>query len=234
MSISGIAANFQKLFPDDEYVAGMWRKDLERLLCWSVDAPQKDDPLQYQAPSWSWASLLPGTEAKPPKDAGEIDITLAGIDLMGAVTRGIIWVQCEALLKMVLEGITVIGGRTYCLATVGSVSMAVELRFDSERTMASANPLYLLPVCQDPGIPSKKEGRIYMQGLVLRPTCKCKGEYERIGHFLKVNSPGANMPKIFEESGKMDFAKLTYTIVDRELLYESSEGEQGPHLFTIA
>jgi hypothetical protein len=244
VSISGIAQKFRKLFPDDEYVAGMWRKDLERLLCWSVDAPQQDDPLKYQAPSWSWASLLPGTEAKPPKDAEgieeifievlDIDITLAGIDPLGAVTRGIVRVRCVALLRMAPDGIIVSGERKYCLATVGSDSMAVELRFDSERTIASATALYLLPVCQDPGNPSKKEGRIYMQGLVLRPTCKCRGEYERIGHFLKVNSPGANMPKIFKETGKMDFAKLTYTTVDRELLFERSEGEQGPHFITIA
>jgi len=217
---------------------------LERLLCWSVDAPQQDDPLKYQAPSWSWASLLPGTEAKPPKDAEgieeifikvlDIGITLAGIDPLGAVTRGIVRVRCVALLRMAPDGIIVSGERKYCLATVGSDSMAVELRFDSERTIASATALYLLPVCQDPGNPSKKEGRIYMQGLVLRPTCNCRGEYERIGHFLKVNSPGANMPKIFKETGKMDFAKLTYTTVDRELLFEKSEGEQGPHFITIA
>ena len=42
------------------------------------------------------------------------------------------------------------------------------------------------------------------------------------------------MPKIFKETGKMDFAKLTYTTVDRELLFERSEGEQGPHFITIA
>lgn len=74
---------------------------------------------------------------------------------------------------------------------------------------------------------------MYIRGLVLKPTNKCKGEYERIGQFRKGDSPGENRPKIFKKTGSMDFAKLSYTKLDRELLFESSEGEKGPHFITI-
>jgi hypothetical protein len=95
VAISGIAKRIHGIYPD-KYLAGMWRKDLERSLCWSVTQPQRASAMEYQAPSWSWASLLPGTRAYPPYDAQgtekllitvvDIDMTLAGTDPMGAVS----------------------------------------------------------------------------------------------------------------------------------------------------
>lgn len=240
VAISGVAKRIQKVFPD-QYLAGMWRKDLERLLCWSVVTPQQGTPLVYQAPSWSWVSLLPGTRANLPQDPRgfgrllvqivNIEMTLTGPDPMGAVTRGVLRVRCETLLcGMAVSGMILSGNRDNFLANFGSVLSSVRLRLDSQPNMADPFPFYLRPVLQAPG---NKGGRLYIRGLVLKPTNKCKGEYERIGQFRKDDSPGENRPKIFKKTGSVDFAKLSFTKLDRELLFESSDGEKGPHFITI-
>jgi hypothetical protein len=48
---------------DDEYVAGMWRRNLAQDLVWSVERDagvlgMRNEP--WTAPTWSWASLAPG------------------------------------------------------------------------------------------------------------------------------------------------------------------------------
>jgi hypothetical protein len=60
VAISGVARRFQSQ-THDQYVAGLWRKDIERQLCWRVDHKNEiQDPeigaIQYRAPSRSWAS----------------------------------------------------------------------------------------------------------------------------------------------------------------------------------
>jgi hypothetical protein len=58
IALSGVARQFHER-TRDEYLAGMWRTNLEEQLCWTVDAPQpsKSHPDIYRAPSWSWASI---------------------------------------------------------------------------------------------------------------------------------------------------------------------------------
>ncbi|OCL09971.1 HET-domain-containing protein [Glonium stellatum] len=61
-AVSGLAAEINKRLEDDQYIAGLWREDLKRGLLWSCPDLRKTGlrakpPLQYVAPSWSWASL---------------------------------------------------------------------------------------------------------------------------------------------------------------------------------
>jgi Heterokaryon incompatibility protein (HET) len=62
IALSGVATYFRELAGGDQYVAGMWRRNLERQLCWRTTPlwpePAKDKPIacNYRAPSWSWAS----------------------------------------------------------------------------------------------------------------------------------------------------------------------------------
>ncbi|KAI0406594.1 HET-domain-containing protein [Xylaria palmicola] len=58
VALSGIAARVgSTVLGGDQYVAGMWARDLERQLVWLV-AGQPTAPLvEYRAPSWSWASV---------------------------------------------------------------------------------------------------------------------------------------------------------------------------------
>lgn len=57
MAISGVANRMAMLVGGDEYFAGLWRPSLPLFLLWySVNRWSR--PASYQAPTWSWASLL--------------------------------------------------------------------------------------------------------------------------------------------------------------------------------
>jgi hypothetical protein len=57
VAISGLAREIQ-MQTRDQYVAGMWRKDLEFQLCWdNLVGQQCQRVAPYRAPTWSWASL---------------------------------------------------------------------------------------------------------------------------------------------------------------------------------
>ncbi|CAH0024515.1 unnamed protein product [Clonostachys rhizophaga] len=66
VAMSGVAKVFrQSLHEGDRYLAGLWRSELPKLLCWrrSVRRNESDivatrtRPSEYRAPSWSWASI---------------------------------------------------------------------------------------------------------------------------------------------------------------------------------
>ena len=57
VAISGIVKRLQPLFKTD-YLAGLWRHGLLEQLLWHVESyDQSRRPLEYRAPSWSWASI---------------------------------------------------------------------------------------------------------------------------------------------------------------------------------
>ncbi|KAK3369591.1 heterokaryon incompatibility protein-domain-containing protein [Lasiosphaeria ovina] len=79
-ALSGIARELHLRGTDDEYLAGLWRRDLfERGILWEVDvfsAPKGATwrrPAKYRAPSWSWASIegpIQMALRRGPKDRG--------------------------------------------------------------------------------------------------------------------------------------------------------------------
>ena len=59
VAISGIIKLMEQIY-DDQYCAGLWRKDLVMQLFWASRCPEqrlRPRPKPYRAPSWSWASL---------------------------------------------------------------------------------------------------------------------------------------------------------------------------------
>ncbi|KAE8442219.1 hypothetical protein EG329_003748 [Mollisiaceae sp. DMI_Dod_QoI] len=56
LAISGIANHYSELFRD-EYLAGIWRRDLPAGLMWSNIHRRYPRPLRSRAPSWSWAAI---------------------------------------------------------------------------------------------------------------------------------------------------------------------------------
>ena len=59
VAISGIVKLMEQTF-DDQYCAGLWRKNLAMQLFWVSVCPEqrlRPRPKPYRAPSWSWASL---------------------------------------------------------------------------------------------------------------------------------------------------------------------------------
>lgn len=55
-AISGLAAEYSYMLKD-EYVAGLWRNDLIRGLCWSNRLTLRPSPVSEYGPSWSWAKV---------------------------------------------------------------------------------------------------------------------------------------------------------------------------------
>lgn len=100
--LSGLANRLYQHHPDD-YLAGLWRRQLFRGLCWEKeDEPPcpgyEEHPLllsEYVAPSWSWASVstrvrIVGiyTTFKPAADILSGRTTLLGSDPFGQVSAG--------------------------------------------------------------------------------------------------------------------------------------------------
>ncbi|RSL52157.1 hypothetical protein CEP54_011072 [Fusarium duplospermum] len=64
IALSGVANLFRSV-TGDQYIAGLWRSALPRLLCWERHTSISDETLEarrarpagYRAPSWSWASI---------------------------------------------------------------------------------------------------------------------------------------------------------------------------------
>lgn len=59
VALSGIAEQFSLLWPESDYMAGLWRHHLPGSLLWvlrDTGAPLPR-PFKYRAPSWSWASV---------------------------------------------------------------------------------------------------------------------------------------------------------------------------------
>ncbi|KAK5654255.1 hypothetical protein OQA88_7430 [Cercophora sp. LCS_1] len=79
LAISAVARKYQGLVDNDEYVAGLWRKDMANLLLWQGDAKLPPSP-EYLAPSWSWASVLGPISFRYPYDV-PIDFEVTRVEL---------------------------------------------------------------------------------------------------------------------------------------------------------
>ena len=101
-ALSGLAKKMQQL-TGDTYLAGLWKSDLIRGLCWQTSSKvnySSRATSAYLAPSWSWASVdasvyWPYETLKPkilPKEQEPLllhaDIHLSGPDPLGRVSAG--------------------------------------------------------------------------------------------------------------------------------------------------
>lgn len=57
-ALAGLATEFNRRLAD-QYVAGLWARDLHRGLLWRVeDSERAQEAHPYRAPTWSWASIM--------------------------------------------------------------------------------------------------------------------------------------------------------------------------------
>ncbi|CZR50149.1 uncharacterized protein PAC_00021 [Phialocephala subalpina] len=169
--ISGVARRRQNAV-GGEYVAGMWREDLESQLCWLTASRSLRPPAQYMAPSWSWASTAHGIQtAVKYKDIENalvakvlgVDTSLASDNPMGEVRKGVLKLQCRGLFS------GIVGGQTPTLAKFGNCFMRRVSFFDYLET--DRWPCYYLP--------TRKDDRGGFEGLVIKPTYQGKGGKKR-------------------------------------------------------
>ncbi|KAL8769734.1 MAG: hypothetical protein Q9209_004350 [Squamulea sp. 1 TL-2023] len=56
-ALSGLAQQYQDIFPAGQYLAGMWSNHMPAALLWRSKHSDASQTLSYIAPTWSWASV---------------------------------------------------------------------------------------------------------------------------------------------------------------------------------
>ena len=187
VAISGIAKRLQILL-DDEYLAGLWRKDLPCQLLWSVIDYDPAYPMPQtrsrpcRAPSWSWASVDGKTNSfyEQYKNYEGILITVldAVVTPVGADSTG-----------QIKDGFIRLNGRIFLAELVrrSNRQPSITVRVDFEVFEMFHSPdikpealgglsVYLLPIRS-----YDYDNKPMLLCLVLQPAPQGNGTYERIG-----------------------------------------------------
>lgn len=110
VALSAVAKVMANVLQDD-YVAGMWRRYLERELLWSVRQSRggyRTQPTIYRAPSWSWTAtdneVDPGLLAVGAADmlieAQDVQLDYTADDKTGLIKGG--WLRLRGVLKQLV------------------------------------------------------------------------------------------------------------------------------------
>lgn len=197
VAISGVAKDFAKII-DDEYLAGLWRRDFINGLLWSatpedsyeVDVIKAIRPKVYRAPSWSWASL----------DAPSLRTQLVHYDMRGDYAEVL-----DVGIELASDDPT--GGLTHACVHVSGHLIRLQRRpvhhWNDARHFGHFTPdvadfrgeqFFCFPLRERPGAFEKDEPNL--KGLVLTPhlqkdegylpscsVCAGKLRFQRVGIF---------------------------------------------------
>ena len=206
VAFAGIAEEFQAVTQDD-YVAGLWRRDLPRALLWTVKmdfgeqrhlnhSPARSR--SYLAPSWSWLSINRAVESAmqvygPPRDMVTINVEVESVteNKFGAIKHAVIrgWgalvpaicIEWHAHWRFHSIRSKVMG------EIIGGSHLGYIICIDQGHIEEPDRSLYCLPII-DSGRDSLGPGRVH--GLLVVPTFKKTAEYRRIGTFY-IDKPRA-------------------------------------------
>jgi hypothetical protein len=198
IAISGVARNFQERFPD-QYLAGLWKGNLGRQLCWAVqqrDTKPETKPTVYRAPSWSWAStdqpvswkLLSTVDVSTSKPNQDVLVRLlyfnsipVGIDLLGQLKDAKLELACGPILKETFFHVYRLDSKDRYKGFYlddGSKDF-----YDADEEFAHCESLYL-PILEHRE--RKYGGKLRIYGLMLKKAdIRGKGYFSRIGVFDK-------------------------------------------------
>ncbi|PMD44770.1 HET-domain-containing protein [Hyaloscypha variabilis F] len=195
VAISGLAQEIQK-YTGDQYLAGLWRKNLEHSLLWinttltnNNDAllSLKDPPCKV--PSWSWASIRMPVSVFDrdlnPREALLIQVlnilTSPEEDPFEAISTAHIVLGCSHMMIGELDSVDINGP---CMIVGGKRMSLRQTTFSQPHDKLAL--LYLLPVLiYFPPVPVEGRPRWnnLLKGLLVRPNGTCRGEFQRIGMF---------------------------------------------------
>jgi hypothetical protein len=195
----------------DQYLAGLWKEQLEEQLCWDrggnlgAKASTMRPRPPWRAPTWSWASI-DGEVSWYSRQKGVLDTTHVqvldanttkyGYDPFGQVTSGVIRFACPTMAAGYLvhpsepnrpepEGDAII------LSYASNKELNVPIQIDCQDDSNSApNKLfYLLPLLSGKTGSSRIQedkswtDELMIEGIVLKATGVTKGELSRVGSF---------------------------------------------------
>ncbi|KAH8686159.1 heterokaryon incompatibility protein-domain-containing protein [Tricladium varicosporioides] len=210
IAMSGLARIVQE-GNKDEYVAGMWRKDLETQLTWYAYTPlPRISP--YVAPSWSWASSASSIGSSSLSDVPfgiqrklatvqDVKIEYTSQDTFGEMKGASLRLRCQYFIR---ASIYQDDELWYLSAEFAQEQEDVYCRFDCLDTgNVESIEVYFLPIIKH----LRNDTERYF-GIMVEPTGERKGEYRRIGQFSWVEPAHSAVPTLIE------LCKNTKTQVD--------------------
>jgi hypothetical protein len=210
VAISGIAKNYGI---EGDYLAGLWRQDLLLQLTWRAFTGEgrtfngAERPLQYQAPSWSWASInrevkyswRESTSTRIQQIARIISTNVEPVseDKFGQVSRGQLRIQGSLARFGYYPRLTdhipnkweaFYLGRTWPELHSNSVFKVLPKKWlvpcdiDFPEDLVDWDILYCMPIYYERE--SSLGPRCTVHGLILEPTRNAIGEFYRRGTIL--------------------------------------------------
>ena len=216
VAISGIAKRMQGLL-DDEYLAGLWRKNLPSQLLWALEHNEllTDLPLTrprlYRAPSWSWASVDHEVRSAYETNDGiliailDAVVTPVGPDSTGQIKDGFIRLNGRIFLAELF-------GKKEHKRAFPELRMNSEVldglcKIDTQVPTIGTISVYYLPI-RSPTVKNEP----WLEGLILQAAPQGNGTYERIG--------------VYTIMGEKSCSTLLHSQADKdESLYENADGE---------
>jgi hypothetical protein len=206
-ALSGIARRQYEVTGDD-YLAGMWRRDLAYQLAWSKFHPRVERPA-WRAPTWSWVSVDgPVRLTQYQSDWGAIEYvrvrdvrtTPSSQDPFGAVTAGELTLACSTLVSgQFYHSESRSKGKPGCLDTenalIGTELKPVPISMDCSESDSTPveDPVFLLITIGCPREVKLKRkdlesiiirrDNMSLYGIVLQTCGNIKGHFRRVGSF---------------------------------------------------
>ena len=191
VALSGLARLMQQE-SGIEYVAGLWRKNLESQLRWQpTDSPsRRARPAVYRAPSWSWASIDGSLMIPKRSDISEmashhiLNVTARRVLIQpvspdnpfGEILSATLNLRCDYLCRANLHEIED-SDRGYTLIDLARKTFRISFLFDCSEVFENRRlRVHLLPIYT-------YKTRFLCNGLILQPTGSSTGQYRRIGIF---------------------------------------------------
>lgn len=200
VALSGIARAAQEE-SNDQYLAGLWRQNIEHQLCWrkfshSSRLPQSE---RYLAPTWSWASMDDTVTYNYTYDIGIIrshtyahvydaSITPSGLDPFGAVSAGALSLSCTSILCGTLYKNRSHYGSYVNWEILSPEGSKIIPRASFDFDAHDGYSVLILPLIYAFSKPESQASETgyengWLEGILLEPTRDQKGEYRRVGHF---------------------------------------------------
>lgn len=210
VAISGLARVMKDSFKCD-YLAGMWRENLDLQLLWSCVLPESPRPTRldvYVAPTWSWASvncvchfLTPVLSNAEEGSGVERLITIQDAIVqtvdgqeMGLVVHGFL----RLVSKLIPVNVDVAAPTgsfhqiNISLPSRDAGEFMAAVRWDVVPYSDTRDRLegvhYIVPITNRVNLPPNGP-LAYVEGIVLRSNSGVKGQYQRVGQFVNLRAP---------------------------------------------
>ncbi|KAJ2987847.1 hypothetical protein NUW58_g4286 [Xylaria curta] len=219
IALEGIAEHLRNVL-GYEYLAGLWRRQIELQLCWFVARTEPPVTRNHIAPSWSWASvdgLVEMLSGHVYRDGFPKNLLAAVTDAVveqvqgqrGSIYVGHVKMRCflnpTGIKKAVHPDH---GDNCACLQLTGAGAEYAQRVIVDTSDVIGAEGLFLVPMFDVPSYHLMKRNCQYseMRAMLLKIVDERTGKFERCGHVMLQSS---NFP-----SGKFPDGRVALTTAE--------------------